>query len=210
MIARQKGNATIFTCFAEQIVEGWTRMKFGVGREKRGSGGGKRGKRVMFLSRSLGPCPTFFAEAFIKSRMSEIEPRTTHRVLRWSVDRRNLTQHAKLFPLSSLAESASVLQPSNWLRDDGPYSAKWSCVSSALSKQMVSFSTKTKYSFRNNTKVRTVCFVRTFWDYWMSVTLSSFCKFAFALAGFKTIASVRFWCVGHLLHQRPRVHAWPS
>ena len=28
-------NAAIFTCSAEQIVEGWTRRKFGVGREKR-------------------------------------------------------------------------------------------------------------------------------------------------------------------------------
>ena len=35
-------NATVLTCFAEQIVEEWTRMKFGLGREKRGSGGGER------------------------------------------------------------------------------------------------------------------------------------------------------------------------
>ena len=41
-------NATIFTCFAEQIVEGWTRMKFGVGREKIGSGEEGRGARDTF------------------------------------------------------------------------------------------------------------------------------------------------------------------
>ena len=42
--------ATILTCVAEHLVEGWTRSKFGGGREKRGSGGGKHAQTQLLRS----------------------------------------------------------------------------------------------------------------------------------------------------------------